>query len=349
MKMLSLSGGWSLVVVALAALLATPADGRIIKSLDKDGDGIPNYRDPDVDGDGLFNFEDPDIDGDTLNNDAATEADIDGDGATDDALDERDIDGDTLKDNQKREFDIDGDFKLDEAADEADIDGDGAVDEASDADMDGDGVLNTKDKDMDGDASSTARPPSSTPMVMANLRPPISMTTTMASSTSTIATTTPTALGIIAMTPGIRMSPTATPRRPPRRLPRPRHHCRVQWSNGTNVVCGGRGNQPGSRPRVRPGWPAGSGSFAVRWPRWSWSRRPVPPLTANTATVDPPLAKPASAASATLADPDVELQRALEILNPADRAEALRPAGTSPGHFRSGSGPGDGRADRKFR
>jgi hypothetical protein len=152
------------LILALATTLALvpAAEAKIIKNLDTDGDGIPNYKDNNIDGlpgdnipgvlirDALLNWQDDDMDGDTRANDAATEVDIDGDGATDDDPAEKDIDCDFKNNNTKAEKDIDGDFRPDDAADEADIDGDGQLDTV-DSDMDADGIRNTKDRNMDGD------------------------------------------------------------------------------------------------------------------------------------------------------------------------------------------------------
>jgi hypothetical protein len=143
-----------LLLGALLALIPTASEARILRHLDKDGDGIPNYRDPDIDGDGRFNWQDEDMDGDTLRNDSTVsgiiDPDIDDDGATDDDPADRDIDCDFKNNRTHIEKDIDSDGRPDDASDETDIDGDGSLN-TDDADMDADTLRNTKDRNMDGD------------------------------------------------------------------------------------------------------------------------------------------------------------------------------------------------------
>lgn len=153
---------FAFAVVSLVVFGSATSEAKIIKNLDSDGDGIPNYKDNNIDGlpgenitgvftrDNLLNWQDSDMDGDQLANDAATENDIDGDGADDDDPADKDIDCDFKKNNAKAEKDIDGDFKADNAVDETDIDGDGQLDTV-DNDMDADDLRNTKDRNMDGD------------------------------------------------------------------------------------------------------------------------------------------------------------------------------------------------------
>jgi hypothetical protein len=77
---------------------------------DRDGDGVPNFRDDDVDGDNIPNETDPDIDGDGLFN-----------------LIDIDIDGDSVIDTQDFDMDADGirnEWDWDDDSDGADDGGD---------------------------------------------------------------------------------------------------------------------------------------------------------------------------------------------------------------------------------
>ena len=102
-----------------------------MRSLDTDGDGFPDYLDPDDDDDGIFTLnEGPDPNGDFNPEDAI---DSDGDGIPN-YLDSDD-DGDGL--NSVDEFpDLDGDGN---ASDALDFDSDGIPDYL-DIDDDGDGI-----------------------------------------------------------------------------------------------------------------------------------------------------------------------------------------------------------------
>lgn len=143
-------------------------------SADADGDGIPNYRDPDLagftdtNGDGVDDRFDQDLDGtpDFRDRDSDNDGmpdiveaggtDADGDGEIDGNTD---TDGDGIPDNvdvdQTGGTDVDGDG-IDDAFDASetagtDTDADGILDTA-DLDIDGDGVLNTVDPDNGGTA-----------------------------------------------------------------------------------------------------------------------------------------------------------------------------------------------------
>ena len=110
-----------------------PTEGE--HPLDTDGDGIPNYLDPDDDGDGIDTI-DEDIDGDK----DPTNDDTDGDGISN-YLDPDD-DGDSI-------YTIDEDIDGDKDPTNDDADGDGIANYL-DPDDDGDGI-DTIDEDIDGD------------------------------------------------------------------------------------------------------------------------------------------------------------------------------------------------------
>jgi len=141
-------------------------DGNIYND-DTDGDGIPNYLDPDDDNDEILTRdEDANGDGDPTNDDA------DGDGIpnyldTDSTVD---FDGDGLPDNVDPDDDNDGVSDIEEGNGALDTDGDGSPDirdtdddndgvptkdELPKGDTDGDGIPNYRDRDDDGDGIDT--------------------------------------------------------------------------------------------------------------------------------------------------------------------------------------------------
>jgi hypothetical protein len=105
---------------------------------DTDGDGTPNYLDPDDDGDGILT---PDDNCPLVDN--PDQADSDGDGAGDACTDR---DGDGLPDAEEEAAGTD--------PDDADSDDDGVLDGDEprwDEDTDGDGLINALDPDSDND------------------------------------------------------------------------------------------------------------------------------------------------------------------------------------------------------
>jgi outer membrane protein OmpA-like peptidoglycan-associated protein len=156
---------------------ADGVDDSVEGSGDLDGDGVPNYLDPndtdgpigDLDGDGLTNQEeidlgtdptDPDSDGDGIDDfietDGGSSIDTDGDGVIDANDDDSDNDG--IDDSVEGTIDTDGDGDGDWR--DTDSDGDGITDatEAADSathgdDIDNDTATNWRDTDSDGDGT----------------------------------------------------------------------------------------------------------------------------------------------------------------------------------------------------
>jgi uncharacterized repeat protein (TIGR01451 family) len=126
-----------------------------------DGDGLPNYIDPDSDGDGLPDIDeagngalDADNDGDIDN---AADADHDGVPNNIDTNDAQfggigapDFDGDGTPDNLDTDDDNDGIPDANEGNGSVDTDGDGLAD-SMDADSDGDGIPDSVESNVDTD------------------------------------------------------------------------------------------------------------------------------------------------------------------------------------------------------
>jgi hypothetical protein len=118
-----------------------PLDGSSFR--DFDGDGIPDYTDPDDDNDTLLDVVEGngDADGDSTPN--RLDLDSDGDGIADEIEGDADTDGDSLPNF----VDPTTTLPVDE-----DADSDGIADVLEgDADPDGDGLPNSQDNDSDGD------------------------------------------------------------------------------------------------------------------------------------------------------------------------------------------------------
>jgi outer membrane protein OmpA-like peptidoglycan-associated protein len=136
----------------LVVILPTDADGDGISdglegTGDTDGDGIPDFQDPDSDNDGIPDIEEemnqPPLSGDDADGDGIDDAiDVDATGGTD-------INGDGI-DDAFAPTDSDGDGTPNYL--DADSDGDGVPDIVEGAgDVDGDGIPNYLDTDSDAD------------------------------------------------------------------------------------------------------------------------------------------------------------------------------------------------------
>ncbi|MEY4273200.1 MAG: hypothetical protein RL638_148, partial [Bacteroidota bacterium] len=138
---------------------AIPANGTpeydIFRMQDCDGDGILNGIEcttgvncPDFDGDGIPNYLDPDSDNDQIADISEREFDTDGDGLGN--YIDYDSDNDGILDYTESNIDSDGDRIPDYV--DLDSDNDGILDgRESAADTDGDGIPNYLDLDVDGD------------------------------------------------------------------------------------------------------------------------------------------------------------------------------------------------------
>lgn len=132
-----------------------PDSGQVATPIDSDGDGLPNFLDPDDDNDRLPTSRE-------LDNGAPRDTDKDG---TPDHLD-TDDDGDGRPTSLERRFDLDQDEDGDGVPDHLDADGDSDGDGLTDTlerddkgaarDTDGDGRADAFDDDDDGDGVPTA-------------------------------------------------------------------------------------------------------------------------------------------------------------------------------------------------
>ncbi len=125
-----------------------------VNSDDEDGDGILNVDEggADQDGDGLPDYRDPDVDGDGIDDSLEGSVDTDGDGIPD--YRDTDSDNDTIPDSVEGSVDSDGDGIPDFRDTDSDNDG---IDDAVEnnffdlPDVDFDGIPNYLDTDSDND------------------------------------------------------------------------------------------------------------------------------------------------------------------------------------------------------